>query len=328
MNMVFDIAYVGSKSQKLLEQDQINAVPLGARWLAQNQDPTKAATGNNPLPDDLLRPYQGYGGIRMWDYRGYSNYHGMNAGVTKRYDKGYMFSVFYVWSKALGTANSDWGARLPYSTDEQNEKVNYSYLDYDRPHNFVINAIYQVPKLVDNKAAGVLINDWQLSGVYRWNTGRPYTVGPTVSGVDLTGGTDVGARVVLTCNPGSGSSSDPYKQFDTSCFQAPSVGSTGAESARFIMHMPAINNVDMSISKSFPLYKRTKFEIRADAFNALNHTQFTTINSGATFSGPGSSVITNLPYNAAGDLVNKTGFGTINGVAPPRTFQLMTRFTF
>jgi hypothetical protein len=71
-----------------------------------------------------------------------------------------------------------------------------------------------------------------------------------------------------------------------------------------------------------------RFEIRADAFNALNHTQFTTINGTANFAGPGSNVITNLPYNAAGQLVNKNGFGAISGVAPPRTFQLVTRFTF
>ena len=326
MNMVFDLAYVGSKSSKLLEQDQINAVPLGARYSATNADPTRTS---GAVADDLLRPYKGYSAIRMWDYRGIANYNGMNAGVTKRYEKGYMFSVFYVWSKTLGTANSDWGARLPYSTDEQNRAVNYSYADYDRPHNLVLNAIYQVPQVTENKVAAVLINDWQLSGVYRWNSGRPYAIGQSIAGSpDLTGGTDVGARVVLTCDPGSGSSSDPYRQFDTSCFTAPSVGSKGAESARFFMHLPAINNIDLSISKSFKFYKSTKFEIRADAFNALNHTQFTTINSTANFAAAGSNVITNLPYNAAGVLTNINGFGTISGVAPPRTFQLMTRFTF
>jgi hypothetical protein len=92
--------------------------------------------------------------------------------------------------------------------------------------------------------------------------------------------------------------------------------------------MPSINNVDMSLSKSFKFYKTTKFEIRADAFNALNHTQFITVNSTANFSAPGSSTITNLPYNSAGQLTNINGFGTISGVAPPRTIQVMGRFSF
>jgi hypothetical protein len=328
--MVFDIAYVGSKSEGLLEFDQINAVPLGARYQNANLDPTKPANTNGTaaLADDLLRPYSGYSGIRMWDFTGYSNYHAMNTGITRRFDKGYMFSAFYVWSKSLGTGSSDWATRYPYSDKATNDRINYSYTDYDRPHNFVVNAVYQVPKLVDNKAAGALINDWQLSGIYRWNSGRPYTVGATVSGYDLTGGTDVTARVALTCNPGGGSSGDPYKQFDTSCFKAPGMGSKGDESARFLMHLPSINNVDMSISKSFKFYKTTKFEIRADAFNALNHTQFTTVNSTANFAGPGSTTITNLPYDSTGKLVNINGFGTISGVAPPRTIQVMGRFSF
>ena len=38
--------------------------------------------------------------------------------------------------------------------------------------------------------------------------------------------------------------------------------------------------------------------------------------------------ITNLPYDAQGNLVQRNGFGTISGVAAPRTLQLVTRVTF
>ena len=38
--------------------------------------------------------------------------------------------------------------------------------------------------------------------------------------------------------------------------------------------------------------------------------------------------ITNLPYDSKGNLVNVNGFGTVNGVAAPRTLQLVTRLTF
>ena len=38
--------------------------------------------------------------------------------------------------------------------------------------------------------------------------------------------------------------------------------------------------------------------------------------------------ITNLPYNAQGVLTQRNGFGTISGVAPPRTLQIVTRVTF
>ena len=81
-------------------------------------------------------------------------------------------------------------------------------------------------------------------------------------------------------------------------------------------------------AKQFAIYKSAKFEFRVDAFNALNHTQYTGVNATANFASLTDRTITNLPYNASGQLVNKNGFGTINGVNIPRTLQLVTRVTF
>jgi hypothetical protein len=47
-----------------------------------------------------------------------------------------------------------------------------------------------------------------------------------ISGYTLTGTPSVeGARIVLLKNPGSGSSGDPYRQFDLSAFTIPGPGS-------------------------------------------------------------------------------------------------------
>ena len=141
-NFMFDLAYVGSKSDDLLRQVQINAVPRGATFLPQNQDPTRAPSalpGATALPTDLLRPYPGYGAIRMWEYSGYSNYHSLQTGINRRFDDGFMFSFFYVWSKALGINNDDFAAGLPNATDAEIRRLDYSSLSTDRPHNFVVN---------------------------------------------------------------------------------------------------------------------------------------------------------------------------------------------
>ena len=94
------------------------------------------------------------------------------------------------------------------------------------------------------------------------------------------------------------------------------------------MHGPGTNNLDLSLSKIFPIGKTVRMEVRLDAFNALNHTQFTGVNNTANFASLTDHTITNLPYNSAGQLVNVNGFGTVNGVAAPRTLQLVTRLTF
>jgi hypothetical protein len=333
-NFMFDLAYVGSTSENLLRQQQINALPFGATFLPQNQDPTRVGTSTVPgataLPADLLRPYPGYGNIRYWGYDAYSNYHSLQTGINRRYDNGFMFSFFYVWSKALGIGNNDGSAGVPNLTGDALRAIDYSYIDTDRPHNIVANFIYQTPEITQG-LLGVLANNWQLSGVYRWTSGRPYGVGfniPGIGATNLTGTDNPNARIVLTCDPGNGSSNDPYVQFNTACFAPPQPGSNGNESARFVLRAPPIDNLDLSISKTFQLPKNMRFEFRVDMFNALNHTQFTGVNATANFASLTDRTITNLPYDAAGNLVRPNGFGAINGVAAPRTLQLMTRFTF
>jgi len=330
--LIFDIAYVGSSNKDLLRQSQINSVPLGATFLPQNQDPTLAPSlipGATALPTDLLRPYQGYGGIRMWDYSGWSNYNALQTSLQRRFDNGLMFTVFYVWSKALTTNGTDFSSGIPNATEAQIKQYDYSYADYDRPHNFVVNFIYQTPKVASG-GLGYLLNDWQLSGVYRYSSGRPYAINYTIAGygnANLSGTDNPAARIVVTCDPGSGSTGDPYKEINTACFSQPQPGSNGDESARYFLHLPPTNNLDLSLSKVIPIGKQVKMEVRLDAFNALNHTQFTGVNNTAQFSSL-TSGITNLPYDANGNLVNNNGFGTINGVAAPRTLQLVTRLTF
>jgi hypothetical protein len=334
--MIFDIAYVGSDSTDLLRQVQINAVPFGATLQPQNQDPTRAPAatlGSSALPNDFLRPFPGYGGIRMWDYSGYGNYHALQTSVTRRFDRGFSFTGFWVWSKALGINNDDFAAGVPNLTEAETRRLDYGLVNYDRPHNILLNAIYQLPRFTESRMLGYLINEWQLSGSYQWLSGRPYAVNfniPGIGAANLTG-TDgnPNARIVLTCDPGDGYSGDPYRQFaNTSCFAPPQPGSDGAESARFFVRNPPINNVNLSVSKRVTLVGRSQFEFRVDMFNALNHTQFTAVNATANFRSLTDPTITNLPYDANGNLTQRNGFGTVSAVAPGRALQIMTRFTF
>ena len=333
---IVDVAYVGSRSTDLLRQVQINAVPFGATFLPQNQDPTRvpsATLGSTALPNDFLRPYRGYGSIRMWDYSGYGDYKALQTSVTRRFARGFMLSGFWVWSKAQGINNDDFAAGVPNLSEEQTRALDYGLLNYDRTHNFTVNAIYQTPTVTSNKGLGLLTNDWQLSGVYRWTSGRPNAIGFSIPGIgaaNLTG-TDgnPNARIALTCDPGIGYSSDPYKQFaHPECFAPPQPGSNGNETPRFFARNPPLNNLDLSVSKNFPIVHAVKFEIRLDIFNLLDKVEFTGLNSTVNFRSLTDRTITNLPYDAQGNLTQRNGFGTINGTAFPRTIQLVTRLTF
>jgi hypothetical protein len=332
---VLDVAYVGSESRNLVQRQQINSLPYGATFLSENQDPTKPAStipGAQAYDTNFLRPFVGYGDIRMLDYSAFANYHALQTALNRRFDRGLLVGVNYTWSKAMGVVDTDFSTGR-FDGEEANRRANYAPLSYDRPHVFSANFVYQTPA-VANGALGHLTNDWQISGVYRWLYGVPYTINfsiPGITAANLTGSdNNNNARVVLTGDPGKGWSDDPYRLIDTSVFAPPQPGSQGFESARFFVYQPPINSLDLSLSKSIRLAGRARAEIRLDAFNALNHTQFFINNNTMTvnFRSLTDPTITNLPLNASGDVVNRNGFGAATAVRAARELQLVTRISF
>jgi hypothetical protein len=87
-------------------------------------------------------------------------------------------------------------------------------------------------------------------------------------------------------------------------------------------------NLDLSVTKRIALGGGRRLELRVDAFNALNHTQFNEVNTTLAVRSLTDPTPTNLPYDAAGNLVNPTGFGAVTSVRPSRQVQLLARFQF
>jgi hypothetical protein len=56
-----------------------------------------------------MRPYQGFGDIRLWEFEAYSDYKALQATVSRRFSKGLMFSFNYSRSEAKGTLGGEWG---------------------------------------------------------------------------------------------------------------------------------------------------------------------------------------------------------------------------
>lgn len=333
LESVLDVSYVGTTASHLLQRRNINAPAYGAAYQGANQDPTLApsTTGSAALPVDLLRPFQGFGNISYIEPASSSNYHSLQSSLNRRFSKGFLLGVTYTWSKALGTQGSDLPGLNSFGaprTDINNRQANYGPQDFDRRHNFNVNWVYEVPKLTRNRLFGLVANDWQVSGIYRYQTGAPYNVGFTIPGLSGYGVTGTqqneGGRIVVLGYPGTGATGDPYRQFDVTKFTTPGVGSIGLESGRNFLYRAPINSWDLSLEKAYRFKERAKLELRLDAFNALNHTQFDTVNSTLNVTSLTDPTATNLA-SATG---NRTGFGAVTSVRPPRVMQLSARFAF
>jgi hypothetical protein len=335
---VLDLSYVGSQSRHLLQRININAVPYGAAYKPENQDPTRvranpnAVPGSNALDANFLRPYRGYDNINLHAMGATANYNSLQTTLNRRFLSGLLLGASYTWSRALGTADGDGSF---FRIDGRNHEGLYAPLSVHRQHNLVVNFVYELPRaskaLGDHAPVRALLDGWQISGLYRYQSGAPYGVGfsiPGIGNVQLTGSQTEGARTVIGGDPGSGHSGDPYRQLNASAFTIPSPGSIGLESARNYLIGPGVDNWDLSLQKSFPLGKGRRLQLRVDTFNALNHTQFSGVNSTLNVRSFVDPTPVNLPFDASGKLVNKNGFGTVNGARDPRILQLVARIQF
>jgi hypothetical protein len=232
--------------------------------------------------------------------------------------------------------------------DQFTRAADYGPASFDVRQNFALNYVYEIPGMkYGNRIIRSVTNGWQISGVTSIRTGTPFTPGFSVSGAgsaNQTGSNTEGARigVVAGCNPYTGSS-DPFNRLNAACFFAPSPGSLGLESGQNWLYNPGLIQFDMSVERQFVVKERLHFQLRADAFNVFNHANFTGLNTVLNFNGYPTSngVVTGLPalannaipYNAAGQLVNVTGFGSVTSPAAgapggPRVLQLVARITF
>jgi hypothetical protein len=352
-SMMLDTAYVGSLSRHLQDNRNINYVPYGANFAPQNQDPQRltasptALFGNNSLDANFLRPYYGYNNITLYESQATANYNSLQVSLNRRANDSLFFGVAYTYSKALTTATSDGSA---VSVDQFQRLRNYGPASFDRRHVLAINYVYTSPRLKFGNAITHAITDrWQISGVTQATTGVPFNPGFSISGAgnsNITGSNTEGSRigVVKGCNPYTGNS-DPFNRLNAACFFAPSPGSIGLESGVNFLNTPGVINFDLSVQKEFALDKRdnpARIQFRVDAFNVLNHANFTGLNTGLNFNPytTANGQVTGLPTittsalgrNANGSF-NATGFGTATQPGPgalgySRILQTVIRIQF
>jgi hypothetical protein len=306
---VLDVSYVGSLARHLLWRRNLNAIPFGTDFDPRNIDPT---TGS-PYAPAFLRQYTGYNNISYSEQASSSNYHSMQVTANRRFARGLQFGFAWTWSKAMDFNDNDTDT---VSTFVPLRVWNYGLASFDRTHIVKINYQWDVPRLpLHNRAANLIVNHWQLSGITSFVSGQPLPVTfTTTAATDITGSPTDGARIVVLSNPVLPKSERTFNQnFRTDVFRVPARGTIG-NAATTVIRGPGINNFDIAIFKDFPIHESIKAQFRAEMYNAFNHTQFSTLDNAARFDPQGNQVNTRL--------------GAMTATYPPRKIQLALRFYF
>ena len=262
-----------------------------------------------------------------------SDYHGGTLSLRQRLGETLTYDINYTLSKSMDNAS---GLQTDGSYDSQfilnalRPDDNYSVSDFDTRHVVNANFIFQAPVgrgrayFSDlHPVADVFLGGWQMSGVYRWNSGLPLSTPfdaaqwATNWNVQSNGTRtrEVDANVVrLTQNLFS----DPAAAFAS--FRNALAGETGE---RNTLRLPGYSSFDAGLSKSFtmPWSEGHKLQFRWEVFNLFNHQYFLADNrTRSTYGLPQDPELS--PVNADFGKI----FTSIQG--EPRRMQFGLRYSF
>ncbi len=311
----------GAAFARRLYGPQFTAANLGglASTLARQPQSGTSLPNASGVGPFFFMPYPQFaGGLTVVDSNDFSTFHSLQLNFTRQFARGASVQANYVWAKSLdtrsfdpsltvlSTANSQSASSTPF--DINNRRLNYAPSDFDRRHNFFSNFVYDIPfgkgRQFANNAGPFLnrlIGGWQFSGLFRYSTGRAFTV--------YAGNTSFNSIVqsLANCNGCSSSFGDVRDEggfkwyfnpaergtFPFSATAPNTVAGEQGNTGRNRFYGPRFVNLDASFNKKTQITERFQLELRADINNLTNT---------PSFNGPTATVTSTLFGRIGADL--------------------------
>ncbi|HEX4577375.1 MAG TPA: carboxypeptidase regulatory-like domain-containing protein [Edaphobacter sp.] len=364
-----EIGYVGTRGIHLATQDQINVQPrvntsnqLGTSVGSTTLIPAASSTTNlaaikalsNIVPTWLAAGFT----TKITSYQPYSqsNYNGLVANLTRRFQAGLQMNLSYTWSKTMDDATAEVFATVLTPRRQQNSQCiscDYSRSALDRTHRISLEALWDLPyyKHSNSFLLRNVVGNWKIAPIYTYESPEYATV---LSGLNsnLNGdsATAIGRSIInpngvkgtgsnvtpvysaaLAANCGAGSPSTAkcngnlvgYTAINPNAYYIQAGNGTLPNGARNSLPIRPINNIDLSAFKRVTIFEHYSFEFGAQAYNVLNHAQYipgTLDNVNAT------SFTSSYNYQTVGNaFFNRPEKQFLNNA---RTMQLSGKITF
>jgi hypothetical protein len=239
---------------------------------------------------------------RSWYDAGYVN-------LRRRYSNGLTLLANYTFAKNLSDApdfrSPMFDAAIPQDNNNLDAEKGPAC---DIRHRLAVSTVYEVPALRASAWSAAITRNWRLSALYQVQSGFPLTI--SVFGDTANAGTVLGenpVRASATGQPVFGpGTQNTMEWFNPAAFAAPPAYAYG-NLGRNTVYGPGLQTLDFALVRSFRLRESTRFELRAETFNGMNHSNLGTPNR----------------------FVNTPQFGTITEAATPgRELQLSARVSF
>jgi outer membrane receptor protein involved in Fe transport len=282
-----------------------SVIPQG---LTPCADPTQPGFG--PLAPTPLRGHADCArqNVNLRSNTGGSNYHALQSRFDIRAWHGATATMSYTWSHAIDNASdifSTTGAGMlnvpqnPFDNG-QGERSNSNF---DYRHGIGLQLLYEVPWYKQQQGIlGRVLGGWQTSVTYRYASGQPWTpIQNKTTGAGLCDTTNLLSTSVDACRPILGNTSAPFNFVGritnivggvpvvtnlatnqpanladmhwiiNNDFAATYFGSPFLGVARNTETGQPTHATNLSMQKQFKLSERFGFQLRATAYNVLNH---------------------------------------------------------
>jgi len=321
-DLTINMSYVGNRGRKQ-QQSREGGIDY-------DQLPTSDFSYGSSLSDQIANPYYGFINVAPFNsptiarsqlLRQYSQftsvlplflsggntqYDALQLRATKKVSHGLQVQASYTWAR-----NFDNGTN---HQDSFNPMADFAISSQDIRNRFVASYIYDLPFGRGRHFGGsispwqdMFIGGWAVNGITTLQGGTPLQISANnVSG--LNNPTEYGNWDGQNATLHTDIHSRLNKSFDTSHFSQPKAFTLGNAPAYLnSLRGPGLNSTDLSLFKDFGATERVKVQFRAEAFNVLNHVQFSNPNTSVT----------------------STSFGAITSQANnPRQLQFSLKFLF
>jgi hypothetical protein len=304
-NYTFETRYVGDHSVHLSAQIRLDEQPvvnasnaLPTYLTAPSQATLNGLTntlssletaydnGGYLQPAYLNAGFQSF--ITSYQPWGNSIYHGWQNSLQRRFSNGLQFNGAYTWSHAIDDSTAD--VFSTYLTprrpeDSTNLALDRSSSALDHRQRFTFQVLYDLPFFKhSNWVMKNVVGNWEFAPVYTYQSG---TVADVQSGVDSNLNADsAGDRAIINSagnpNVGSGVTALTNSSGATVAYLADNANARYIEAGlgtlpnggRNTAQLHPIDDVDMTIAKSFNFTESKKLQFSARFINIFNHPQY------------------------------------------------------
>lgn len=296
------IGYVGSRGvHQPFRMDDFNTVLPQLTDRGYLYPPASTSVRLNP----------NFGRISGTMWQGNSFYNALVASVTKKMSHGFQVRGSYTWAKSIDTSSvtiaGDSFANSLVNPLFFDTRTNRGLSDFNIGQNLVLNYTWELPSpTLNSSLASWASSGWQLGGIYKANTGVPFTpvIGGDPLGTKLTTAQDVPDIVNSPecrnpINPGN-----PDNYIKTQCFTFPVPGNLRGNLGRNRLEGPGLSNFDVSLFKNNRIKRVSdamNVQFRAEFFNVFNHANFSIPTNNFTLFDGSSN-----PIAAAGRITSTT----------------------